>query len=270
MKISALILTNNEEEMIDDCLAQLDFVDEIIILDQNSQDKTLEISKQYTTHVLKTQEEAFDKNRNTLSKMAKGDWLLYIDADERLTQSLISEIRAAVKQDRYSAYLGPHPARRGRTAECSAFYFPRKNIIFGKWLRHGGWWPDYVPRLIRRSQLIGWEGKIHESPKFHGQFANFKSPLIHLTGRNLSQMLKKSIKWAKIEAELYDNANFPKVSILKVTKALFSEFFRRYLIKRGFLDSQVGLIESIYQAFHQAIVLVYLWELQNNAQKKIK
>ena len=253
MKISALVLTNNEEEMIDDCLTQLDFVDEIIILDQNSQDKTLEIARQYTTHVFKTQEEAFDKNRNTLAKMAKGDWLLYIDADERLTQSLISEIKAVIKQDRYSA-----------------FYFPRKNIIFGKWLRHGGWWPDYVHRLIRRSQLIGWEGKIHESPKFHGQFANFKSPLIHLTGRNLSQMLKKSIKWAKIEAELYDNANFPKVSILKVTKALFSEFFRRYLIKRGFLDSQVGLIESIYQAFHQAIVLVYLWELQNNAQKKIK
>jgi len=270
MKISALILTSNEEEMIDDCLAQLDFVDEIIVLDQNSQDKTLKIARKYTNQVYNTKFEDFDKNRNILAGMAKGDWLFYLDADERLSQDLIAEIKNAIRKNHYSAYLGPHPAKRGRTAECSVFYFPRKNIIFGKWLRHGGWWPDYIPRLIRRSQLIGWEGKIHESPKFHGQFANFKSPLIHLTGRNLSQMLKKSIKWAKIEAELYDNANFPKVSILKVTKALFSEFFRRYLIKRGFLDSQVGLIESIYQAFHQAIVLVYLWELQNNAQKKIK
>ena len=151
-----------------------------------------------------------------------------------------------------------------------AYYFPRKNIIFRKWLRHGGWWPDYVPRLIRRSKLIGWEGKVHESPKFHGQFANFKSPLIHLTGRNLSQMLKKSTKWAKIEAELYYKTYSSKVSVLKVFKALFSEFFRRYFIKMGFLDGQAGLIESIYQAFHQAIVLVYLWELQNNANKSVK
>ena len=253
MKISALVLTNNEEEMIDDCLAQLDFVDEIIILDQNSQDKTLEIARQYTTHVFKTQEEAFDKNRNTLAKMAKGDWLLYIDADERLTQSLISEIKAVIKQDRYSA-----------------FYFPRKNIIFGKWLRYGGWWPDYVPRLFRRSQLIGWEGKVHETPKIRGQFDHFRSPLIHLTARNLSQMLKKSTKWAKIEAELYYKTYRSKVSALKVSKTLFFEFFRRYFTKMGFLDGSVGLIESIYQAFHQAIVLVYLWELQNNAQKKIK
>jgi len=270
MKLSALILTNNEEKMIDGCLAQLDFVDEIVVLDQNSQDKTLKIARQYTDRIYKTVTEDFAKNRKTLASFAKGDWLLYLDADERLSQDLISEIKNAIRKDLYSAYLGPHPAKRGRTAECSAFYFPRKNIIFGKWLKHGGWWPDYVPRLIRRSQLINWEGKVHETPKIQGQFGHFKSPLIHLTGRNLSQMLKKSIKWAKIEAELYYKTYCTKVSALKVSKALFFEFFKRYFIKMGFLDGQAGLLESIYQAFHQAIVLVYLWELQNNAQKKIK
>ena len=188
MKISALILTNNEEIMISDCLKQLDFVDEIILLDQNSADKTQEIAKRYTKRIYTTKSEAF----------------------------------------------------------------------------------DYVPRLIRRSQLINWEGKVHETPKIQGQFGHFKSPLIHLTGRNLSQMLKKSIKWAKIEAELYYKTYCTKVSALKVSKALFFEFFKRYFIKMGFLDGQAGLLESIYQTFHQAIVLVYLWELQNNAQKKIK
>lgn len=253
MKISALILTNNEEKMIGNCLSQLDFVDEIIILDQDSADKTVEIAKQHTKQIYTTKFAAFDKNRNLLANFAKGDWLLYLDADERLSQDLIAEIKNATRKNHYAAYL-----------------FPRKNIIFGKWLRHGGWWPDYVPRLIRRSQLVGWEGKVHETPKIQGQVGYFKTPLVHFTGRNLSQMLKKSIKWAKIEAELYNRANLPKVSILKATKAFFFEFSRRYFIKMGFLDGQAGLIESIYQAFHQTIVLVYLWELQNNAQKKIK
>ena len=253
MKISALILTNNEEIMISDCLKQLDFVDELILLDQNSADKTQEIAKRYTKRIYTTKSEAFDKNRNILASLAKGDWLFYIDADERIDQSLIKEIREATNKNHYMAY-----------------YFPRKNIIFGIWLKHGGWWPDYVPRLISRSQLINWEGKVHETPKIQGQFGHFKSPLIHLTGRNLSQMLKKSIKWAKIEAELYYKTYCTKVSALKVSKALFFEFFKRYFIKMGFLDGQAGLLESIYQTFHQAIVLVYLWELQNNAQKKIK
>src|SRR3989344_2976305 len=148
MKISALILTNNEQEIIGDCLKQLKFVDEIIVLDQNSQDTTLEIAGQYTDRIYKTATEDFAKNRKTLASFAKGDWLLYLDADERLSQDLIAEIKNAIRRDRYSA-----------------FYFPRKNIIFGKWLRHTGFWPDYVVRLIKRSKLVSWQGKVHESPK---------------------------------------------------------------------------------------------------------
>jgi len=267
MKLSALILTNNEEKMIDGCLAQLDFVDEIVVLDQNSQDKTLKIARQYTDRIYKTVTEDFAKNRKTLASFAKGDWLLYLDADERLSQDLISEIKNAIRKDLYSAYLGPHPAKRGKTAECSAFYFPRKNIVFGKWLKYGGWWPDYVARLIKRSKLVSWHGKVHESPKIKGEFGYLKSPLVHLTGKSLSEMFKKSIKWAKVEAELYDNANYPKVSILKVTKALFFEFFKRYFFKFGLLDGKVGLLESVYQALHQVIVLTYLWELKQNDAK---
>ncbi len=252
MKLSALILTKNEEAMIEDCLKQLDFADEIVVLDQNSRDQTVNIAKKYTQNVATTNVDLFDKNRNNLAQIAKGEWIFYLDADERLEKEAVQEIKDAIQKDEFSAY-----------------YFKRKNFILGKWLRHGGWWPDYVPRLFKKDMLIGWYGSVHESPKVKGKFGYFKTPLVHLTGRDLSSMFKKTIRWAKTEAELFYVANHPKVTILTVIKACISEFFKRYLFRFGFLDGVVGLVEAIFQALHRSIVITYLWELQNNDQKKL-
>src|SRR3989344_1168929 len=175
MKLSVLILIQNEEEMIEDCLKQLSFADEIIVLDQNSVDSTVKIAKKYATKILATNFSDFDKNRNLLAKEAKGEWFLYLDADERLTQDSVGEIKKAIGNGRYSA-----------------FYFPRKNIILGRWLKHGGWWPDYSPRLFKKKNLVTWKGKVHESPEIHGQFGYFENPIEHLSGCSLSQMFNKT------------------------------------------------------------------------------
>ena len=172
---------------------------------------------------------------------------MYVDADERIDDNLISEIKRAVNQDKYSAY-----------------YFPRKNFILGKWLAHTGFWPDYVPKLFKREKLVKWRGKVHESPEIEGSFGTLKTPLVHLTAESMGQMFKKSIKWAKIEAELSFQANHSQVTILKVVKAIFLEFITRFFVKKGFLDGTVGLIESIYQTLHKAMVLTYLWERQTH------
>lgn len=253
IKISALILAKNEENMISDCLSQLKFADEIIVLDQQSSDNTVKIAQKYTKKIIKTQIDDFAKNRDVLKKSAKNEWILYIDADERLEKQANIEIFNAIKNSKHSAY-----------------YFPRKNIILGKWLRYGGWWPDYVPRLFKKSNLIGWEGRVHESPRVEGSSGYFKSPLTHLTAPNISHMFNKSINWAKIEAELNFKANKPRVNILKLIYSTFREFFSRYFLKLGFLDGTAGLIEAIYQGYHTAMVLVYLWELQNNTFQKYK
>lgn len=255
MDISALVLVRNEEEMIKDCLSQLDFADEIIILDQGSTDKTREIAAKFTKNIFPTTSDSFAKNRETLASHAKGRWLLYVDADERLSEENIQEIKKVISTSSH-------------TAECSAFYFPRKNIILGKWLRHGGWFPDYVPKLFKKSSLKGWTGQVHESPKVDGVFGYFDTPITHLTARSLSSMLGKTIKWAKIEADLAYRANHPKVTISRIIGACAKEFFGRYFIKLGLLDGFVGFVEAIYQALHQAITLVYLWELQNNTHEE--
>lgn len=252
MRLSALVLTKNESEIIGDCLKQLDFADEIIVLDQNSTDDTIEIAKKYTQLVY-SESLPFDKARNVLASYAKGKWLLYVDADERLDKSLIEEIEKTIKKSEFSGY-----------------YFPRKNIILGKFLKHGGWWPDYVPRLFKSDKLKKWQGRVHESPQIEGEFGYLKSPLTHLTSRSLKLMLEKSTKWAKIEAELNFEKGAVNVSIATVTKALVSEFTARYLIKLGFLDGFIGLVEAMYQAYHRAMILTYLWELQNDAEGKFK
>lgn len=252
-KISALVMAKNEQELIGEALAQLKFADEIIVLDQDSHDKTLEIAKKYTQHILTSKNEDFDKNRNILAQEAKGEWLLYIDADERIDSANIEEIKEVTK-----------------SANHTAFYFPRQNYILGKFQRHGGWWPDYVPRLFKKKDFLGWSGKVHESPKIRGTFAYLKNPIIHKTARSVSLMLEKSTKWAQIEAQLYCQSKNPKVTPAKVIKFSLSEFLTRYFLKLGFLDGKIGLISAVYQALHNAMILTYLWELQNESEKKFQ
>lgn len=251
--ISALVLVKNEEETIDGCLRQLSFADEIIVLDQGSQDKTRDIARKYTDKIFSTKSLAFDKNREMLASYAKNSWLLYIDADERLSATGIAEIKKTILLDAFDAY-----------------YFPRRNYILGKFLKHGGWWPDYVPRLFKKNKLKGWFGQVHESPKVEGEFGYLKEPINHYTARSVSAMLAKTTIWAKVEAKLYFQAKHSKVTILKVVKAFFSEFLSRYIIKLGFLDGQIGLVEAVYQAYHRCAVLTYLWELQTDASAKFK
>ncbi|KKP94013.1 MAG: Glycosyl transferase family 2 [Parcubacteria group bacterium GW2011_GWA1_36_12] len=252
MQISALILTKNEEEVIEDCLKSIkDLANEIIILDQNSTDNTINIAKKYADKVINTNFSEFDKNRNILKDSAKSKWLLYLDSDERLTEELRKEIVKVIKEDKYSA-----------------FYIPRKNYVLGKNIKHGGWWPDYVPKLFKKEQLKGWIGVVHESPIFRGESVRLVNPIEHLTARSLNRMLEKTIKWAKIEAMLAYEANHPQVNSARVTKVFIDEFISRYLLKRGLLDGVQGLIQALFQSYHRSIMLVYLWEKQNNTEEK--
>lgn len=252
MKISALILTRNEENSIGDCLKQLDFVDEIIILDQQSNDKTINIAKKYTNNIYTTGAKEFDKNRNTLMKKAQNPWLLYVDSDERYSHDLIEEIKKSTKKSR-----------------ISVFFIPRKNIILGKWMKHGGFWPDYVPKLFKKESLRGWSGAVHESPIFEGKSKKLINPIRHLTALSTYSMLNKTIKWAEIEANLAYSANHSPVNGFKVIKSFIFEFLYRYFLKLGIFDGVVGLIQSIFQSYHKSITLIYLWEFQTKSKEKI-
>ena len=137
-------------------------------------------------------------------------------------------------------------------------------------MRHGGWWPDFVPRLFKRNDLISWNGTIHESPQIQGKVGYFQNPIEHFTARSISSMLLKTTKWAKAEAGLFYEADSSRVTVFKIIKGLLAEFSNRYVVKAGFLDGVRGLIQSIFQALHKSIILVYLWEMQNKPRLDFK
>lgn len=252
MKLSVIIIAKNEEEMVEDCLKSVKWADETILVDTGSTDKTVEITKKFGAKIINisTKKLAYAKWRNKGLEAAKGDWLLYLDADERVTPNLKKEIEQVIKKDK-----------------GTAFAVPRRNFLLGKELHWGGWWPDYVKRLYRRDKLKGWKGELHEEPIFEGEMGHFKNPMIHLQPDSIEPMLEKSIKWSKIEAKLLDEANHPPVTWWRILRMGATTLFDRLIKKQGFRDGTAGWIESIYQVFHTMIIYMQLWEIQQKRKK---
>ena len=243
--LSVVIITKNEEKRIGVCLESVKWADEIIILDNGSEDKTLSIVRKYTDKIFEVKIPDFAKLRNLGMEKTKGDWVFFIDADERAGDLLKKEIEVMVTLSDFSAYA-----------------ISRRNIIFGKEVKYGPFWPDWVIRLIKRSDFEGWVGSIHEQPKFKGKLGYSINSLLHLTHRNIDQTVIKSLEWSKIDAKLRFEKNHPRMSGWRFLRILVSEIFHQGILRRGFFNGSVGTIDSIVQAFSMFITYVRLWERQ--------
>ena len=251
LKLSAIIIAKNEEKKIGGCLKSLaGLVDEIIVVDNDSIDKTVNISKSYGAKIFEYKGGSYSDWRNEGLKKAGGVWILYVDADERVTPELRDEILELVSSIKYP--VSPH----------SAFAIPRRNIILGKELKHGGWWPDYVKRLFRKNKFIKWVGELHEEPTFEGDLGHLKNPLIHIKHDNLYEMVEKTNSWSEIEARLMLKANHPPMTVPRFLSAMFREFWLRMVHHAAFLDGPEGIIYALYQVFSRFTSYAKLWELQ--------
>ncbi|MCJ7804961.1 glycosyltransferase family 2 protein [Patescibacteria group bacterium] len=247
-KLSVIIITRNEQEMIKDCLESIyGWADEIIIIDDASTDETVNIVKKYKTKItLLSEKTDFFELRNQGLKKASGDWVFYLDADERITPELKVEMKNVIRDMEYVAYA-----------------IPRRNFLLGKELHWGGWWPDYVKRLYQRGKLQGWKGDLHEEPVFKGELGYLKQPMIHITHRDLSSMVEKTKNWSRIEAQLLFDANHPPVTWWRILKVMTSEFWQRFIKYQAWRDGVVGWIEGLFQVFNKFLIYGQLWELQN-------
>lgn len=246
MVISAIVLAKNEESMIEGCLKTLRWVNEVIVVDDHSTDKTVSISEKYGASVINGKGD-FAFNRNLGKSTAKGDWLFYIDADERVSKSLASEIKKILK-----------------SPKCSAYSINRFNYQIGKRLVSGGWGDDRVIRLFKKSALFKWAGRIHEHADVKGETGELEEPLYHLTHRSVLEGLAKSIRWTNIEAEQLYKSGHTKITPLRLIKIVMSELVSRLLTKHGFHDGDEGWIEAMIQAMNRFIVYTRLWELQQS------
>lgn len=245
--LSVIVLTKNEEDRIKVCLESVKWADEIIVLDNGSTDKTLQIVKQYTDKVFTFNDLDFSSLRNKGMQKSSGDWVLYVDSDERVLYPLKEEIEKLVSLPEFSAYA-----------------IARRNIVFGKEVSYGPFWPDWVIRLIKKSDFETWVGKVHEYPKFRGKLGYTQNFLLHLTHRELDQVVTKSLEWSKIDANLRLETNHPKMSGIRFIRILLSEIFNQGIIRKGFFGGTRGVIDSILQSFSMFMTYVRLWQLQQD------
>lgn len=245
--ISVIIITKNEQDRIKACLESIKWVDEIVVIDKGSSDATLEIAKKYTNKLVTKISEDFSVVRNKGIEVATGDWVLYVDPDERVTEELEIEIKNIIENK-----------------DFSAFAISRKNIIFGEPVSYSAFWPDWVVRLIKKSEFETWVGEVHEYPKFKGKLGYTKNSFIHLTHRDVDQIILKSLEWSKIDANLRLKNHHPKMTGWRFLRIFITEIFQQGIIRKGFFNGTVGIMDSLLQTFSMVITYIRLWQLQRS------
>lgn len=247
--ISAVIMTMNAEAIVEGTLKSVaGWVDEIVVLDGFSTDRTVEICRRYTDNVRQNlwDKKAYSTERNLGTSFATKDWCLHIDPDERATPQFRDAVLAMLA--------------RGTTFD--AFEFRKKNYFMGKWMRHGGWY-HYSLHLFRRGRAR-YEGVVHESLKVQGAIGKIEAPVEHHPFTTFSQFLKRHNWYSQLEArEEYEKHGLLPERVLAYelrTKPL-KLFFKFYVRKKGFLDGIHGLIFSVLYAWVHFINWAKYWEL---------
>jgi len=243
MKLSAIILTTNAEKDIQQCLDSIAFADEIIVVHGEIQDTTLEIAKKVGTRFIEERSDSFADKRNAGLKAAKGEWVFYIDTDERVTSRLKKSIESVISLN----------------SSLSAYKVQRQNFYLGK-----NPWPkiEQLERLFKKERLEGWYGRLHESPKVVGPIGVLDGLLEHYTHKDLASMLTKTIHWSQMEATLRFEAHHPQMTWWRFPRVMLTAFWDSYIRQQGYKAGTMGLIESIFQAFSMFITYARLWELQ--------
>jgi glycosyltransferase involved in cell wall biosynthesis len=243
--ISAALITCNEEANIEGALQSLDWVDEIVVVDSGSRDATLEICRRYTDKVSNRAWTGFVDQKGHAAALASHDWVLSLDADERVGPELKREIDR-MRRD------GFHHA---------GYRMPRVAFFMGRWIRHGDWYPDLQLRLFDRRRGSWQGGRVHESVKVEGTAGLLRGEIQHYTYRSLSDYLKRLETYTTLAAQDYRQRG-KTGSLAKVFGNPIAAFVKGYLLKRGFLDGAPGLMVAVMGAISVYFKYAKLYELQ--------
>lgn len=246
-KISAVLIAKNEEAMLANCIRCLQWCSEVIVIDNGSTDATPVIAEQLGAKVISFKHSSFSRLRNEGMKHVTGEWIIYIDADERVSPTLAKEIQVLTE-----------------TKQAEVFFLKRQNILYGEPVSYGGYQADMLERVFYKKALQKWTGEIHESPEYTGKAATIQTPLLHLTHRNTQDNLLKSASWTKMEAVALHKALEKPVGIATILRKMVVAFIKKAVFKQGYKDGQTGLIEALVQGINRALVYIQVWELQKN------
>lgn len=232
-RLSAVIITSNEEERLRGCLESAAWADEIVVVDAESQDKTVQIAREFTDHVIVRPWPGFARQKNFALAQAGGDWILSLDADEEVSPELRDEIRTVLAGG----------------AVCEGYALPRKNIFWGRWVRHGGLYPDWQVRLFRRGQARFAELDVHESVRVEGRVGRLRGALLHRSYRDVADFLARADRYSTLAAAEWARSGRRAGARDLVLRPL-GRFASMYVLHRGFLDGWRGLLLAALYAYY--------------------
>lgn len=250
LKLSVFIMTFNEKAKIKDCLESVKWADEIVVMDSFSTDGTVEMCREYGAKIVQEKFIGFGKLRNLALDNCSNDWILSVDADERVTDELKAEVLGLLAS-------GP---------KADAYYVPRYSHFLTFRVRHCGWYPDYrQPQFFNRKKMRYTEQLVHETYELNGTIGYLKGHCLQYPFFTLEQFLKKMDRYSTLRAEEMHAAG-KKFSVINLIVNPAAMFFRMYVMKLGFLDGIVGLLLSfLYGYYYTMVKYVKLWE--KNLQK---
>lgn len=244
--LSVILIVRNEAETIRETLRAVAWADEIVVVDSGSSDDTVAICREFTDKVWITDWPGFGVQKNRALGYATGEWVLSIDADERVTPALQAEIAAAL----------------AAPGACVAFELPRLSRYCGRAIRHSGWWPDPVCRLFKRGTARFSDDRVHERLVVDGPVGRLRQPLQHESFRDLDEVLAKVNHYSSESARMLQ-ARGKRASLRKALGHGLWAFIRTYVLKRGFLDGREGFILAVSNAegtYYRYLKLMYLNE----------
>jgi len=251
--ISVIIHTLNEEKNISACIQSVQkLADEILVVDMKSTDKTVSLAKKAGAHILSVKRYGYVEPARAMAiKKAKGDWIAIIDADERLTPSLIKELKRLTIENIY---------------DC--IEIPKKNMILKSWMQHTAWWPDYLVRFFRKG-TVEWPSVIHSAPILKGKKytlpAEERFAIIHYTLQTVDEVLEKIVRYSSKES-------LETVSTFKTLPELLAytakDFNWRFLDKEGYKDGTRGYVMSEMMRLYRLLIFMRYWENQGFPELK--
>lgn len=252
-KLSVVISAFNSQDTLEDCLKSvIGVADEIIVVDNQSLDNTVKIAEKYNSKIFTRKNNLMlNVNKNFGFEQANSEWILSLDSDERLTEELRDEIKSKINASDGLA-----------KSEISGYWMPRKNIIFGKWIKHAGWYPDFQLRLFKKNKGRFPQEHVHEMIKVEGKLEYLKNDIVHYNYKSISGFLEKLNNIYTVnEAE----SLLLKGYVVKPIDAIrfpLGEFMSRYFAREGYKDGFYGFMLSVLMAFYHFVVFAKAWEKQ--------
>jgi len=253
INISAVVNTRNEEKNIEDCLNNLQFADEIIVVDMESEDNTKQLARNFTEKVFDHKMVGFvEPARNFAISKAVGNWILIVDADERIPKTLVQKLIGITEKD-----------------DVDFVRIPRKNIIFGQWAQHSRWWPDYNIRFFKKGS-VEWQNEIHSIPITTGNGINLDADeslaIEHHHYNTIDEYFERALRYSSLQSkELIDSGY--KFDVRDLIGKPIGEFMSRFFAGDGYKDGLHGLILAFLQMFSIMLIYLKVWQYEGQTPK---